>query len=217
MKVNLQNAASPLIEQLNFFHDWVITFVVAIALGVLWSLYLLTSASFSYRWLNDSQRVEFVWTALPCLVLVGIAFPSLRLLYMIDEVGEPGVTLKAVGHQWYWSYEYSDFSDSEFDAYITESPYRLLDCDHRILLPTETPVRVLITAADVLHSWTVPVIGVKADAVPGRLNQVRIFCDRAGVFFGQCREICGSNHRFIPIAVETVPSRKFAEIFQEIV
>ena len=100
---------------------------------------------------------------------------------------------------------------------MTKSPYRLLDCDHRILIPTETSIRVLITAADVLHSWTIPVMGVKADAVPGRLNQLRFFCDRAGVYFGQCREICGSNHRFMPIAVETLPSAKFAEVFKEIV
>ena len=192
-------------------------FVAAIALAVLWFLYLLITSSLTFRWFTDSQNVEFIWTALPCVVLIGIAFPSLRLLYMIDEVGEPGVTLKAVGHQWYWSYEYSDFNDSEFDAYITKSPYRLLDCDHRILIPTETSIRVLITAADVLHSWTIPVMGVKADAVPGRLNQVRFFCDRAGVYFGQCREICGSNHRFMPIAVETLPSAKFAEVFKEIV
>ena len=217
MKINLQNAASPLIEQLNFFHDWVIRFVVAIAMAVLWFLYLLVSSRFSFRWFTDSQNVEMVWTILPCLVLVGIAFPSLRLLYMIDEVGQPGVTLKAVGHQWYWSYEYSDFNDTEFDAYMTKSPYRLLDCDHRILIPTETPIRVLITAADVLHSWTIPVIGVKADAVPGRLNQVRFLCDRVGVYFGQCREICGSNHRFMPIAVETLPPKRFTRIFKEIV
>ena len=217
MKINLQNAASPLIEQLNFFHDWVMRFVAAIALAVLWFLYLLITSSLTFRWFTDSQNVEFIWTALPCVVLIGIAFPSLRLLYMIDEVGEPGVTLKAVGHQWYWSYEYSDFNDSEFDAYMTKSPYRLLDCDHRILIPTETSIRVLITAADVLHSWTIPAMGVKADAVPGRLNQVRFFCDRAGVYFGQCREICGSNHRFMPIAVETLPSAKFAEVFKEIV
>ena len=192
-------------------------FVAAIALAVLWFLYLLITSSLTFRWFTDSQNVEFIWTALPCVVLIGIAFPSLRLLYMIDEVGEPGVTLKAVGHQWYWSYEYSDFNDSEFDAYITKSLYRLLDCDHRILIPTETSIRVLITAADVLHSWTIPVMGVKADAVPGRLNQVRFFCDRAGVYFGQGREICGSNHRFMPIAVETLPSAKFAEVFKEIV
>ena len=192
-------------------------FVAAIALAVLWFLYLLITSSLTFRWFTDSQNVEFIWTALPCVVLIGIAFPSLRLLYMIDEVGEPGVTLKAVGHQWYWSYEYSDFNDSEFDAYMTKSPYRLLDCDHRILIPTETSIRVLITAADVLHSWTIPVMGVKADAVPGRLNQLRFFCDRAGVYFGQCREICGSNHRFMPIAVETLPSAKFAEVFKEIV
>ena len=217
MKVNLQNAASPLIEQLNFFHDWVIRFVVAIALAVLWFLYLLITSQHSFRLFTDSQDVEFIWTSVPCLVLVGIAFPSLRLLYIIDEVGAPGLTMKAVGHQWYWSYEYSDFNDSEFDAYITASPYRLLDCDHRIMIPSQTSIRVLVTATDVLHSWTIPVMGIKADAVPGRLNQVNFFSDRTGVYFGQCSEICGSNHRFMPIAVECVPTWKFAEVFIAIV
>ena len=163
----------------------------------------------SHRLLIESQGVEFAWTALPCLVLVAIALPSLRLLYIIDDVGSPCITIKTVGHQWYWSYEYSDINDRGVDAYISRSAYRLQDCDHRVLLPVNTPIRVLVTAADVLHSWTVPVIGIKADAVPGRINQLSFFSDRIGIFFGQCREICGSNHRFIPIATEVVTSSTF--------
>lgn len=135
---------------------------------------------------------------------MAIALPSLRLLYIIDDIGTPGMTVKRVGHQWYWSYEYSDFFSSEIDSYIIPSPLRLLDCDNRLLLPAQSPVRVLVTSADVLHSWTVPVLGIKADAVPGRLNQLSLFRDRAGVFFGQCREICGRNHRFMPIVVEVL-------------
>ena len=138
------------------------------------------------------------------MVLVAIAIPSLRLLYIIDDIGTPSMTVKSVGHQWYWSYEYSDFFSSEIDSYMVPSPLRLLDCDNRLLLAAQTPIRVLVTSADVLHSWTVPVLGIKADAVPGRLNQLSLFRDRAGVFFGQCSEICGRNHRFIPIAVEVL-------------
>jgi len=148
---------------------------------------------------------------------VAIALPSLRLLYILDEAGRPCLTLKTIGHQWYWSYEYTDFREIEFDAYITQSPYRLLDCDHRLLFPTHTPLRVLVTAADVLHSWTIPVMGIKADAVPGRLNQLTFYADRSGVYFGQCREICGSNHRFIPIRVESIPSETFAEVMTQVV
>lgn len=209
MSLNFQNGASPLIEQLVFFHDWVIVFVTSIAVGVVWYLLLIVSNKPSHRILLESQGVEFAWTALPCLVLVAIALPSLRLLYIIDDVGSPSITIKRVGHQWYWSYEYSDIFEREIDAYMSISPYRLQDCDHRLLLPAHTPVRVLITAADVLHSWTVPVIGIKADAVPGRLNQLSFYSDRVGVFFGQCREICGRNHSFMPIVSEVVSSNLF--------
>ena len=205
-------------EQLNFFHDWVIIFVTGIAVGILWFLYALGIPKPLNRGMLDAQGVEFAWTFLPCLVLVAIALPSLRLLYMIDEVGSPVLTLKAVGHQWYWSYEYADFDSIEFDAYISrQSRYRLLDCDHRLVLPSQLPVRVLVTAADVLHSWTVPAMGIKADAVPGRLNQLTFFSDRAGIYFGQCREICGSNHRFIPISVECITAGKLIDLFNCIV
>lgn len=196
-------------EQLAFFHDWVIVFVSRIAVGVVWYLLLILTDKPSHRVLVDAQRVEFAWTALPCIVLVAIALPSLRLLYLIDDVGRPGLTFKSIGHQWYWSYEYSDFFASEIDSYISTSRYRLQDCDHRLLLPVQTPIRVLVTSADVLHSWTVPVLGIKADAVPGRLNQLSMYRDRVGVFFGQCREICGSNHSFIPIVTEIVPKSSF--------
>nr|AKS04043.1 cytochrome c oxidase subunit 2 [Parasagitta setosa]AKS04137.1 cytochrome c oxidase subunit 2 [Parasagitta setosa] len=204
-------------EQLNFFHDWVMIFVSSIAVGVLWYLVILMSKQPSHRSLIEAQGVEFGWTALPCLVLVAIALPSLRLLYMVDESGSPELTIKTVGHQWYWSYEYSDLNEIEFDSYMTSSPYRLLDCDHRILFPSQTPIRVLVTAADVLHSWTVPTMGIKADAVPGRLNQLTFFSDRSGMFFGQCSEICGSNHSFMPISVECIPSNKFGEFLMSMV
>jgi len=192
-------------------------FVSRIAAGILWYLVILSSKQPSHRRLIEAQGVEFGWTALPCLVLVAIALPSLRLLYIVDESGTPELTIKTVGHQWYWSYEYRDLNEIEFDSYITSSPYRLLDCDHRILFPAQTPIRVLVTAADVLHSWTVPTIGIKADAVPGRLNQLTFFSDRSGIFFGQCREICGRNHRFIPIRVECIPSGKFGEFLISLV
>ena len=178
-------------------------------MGVVWYLVLIVSNKPTHRMLLESQGVEFAWTALPCLVLVAIALPSLRLLYMIDDAGTPSMTIKRVGHQWYWSYEYSDIFESEIDAYMSSSPYRLQDCDHRLLVPAHTPIRVLVTAADVLHSWTVPVLGIKADAVPGRLNQLSLYRDRIGVYFGQCREICGSNHRFIPIVAEVTKHTKF--------
>lgn len=130
-----------------------------------------------------------------------MAFPSLRLLYLTDERRYYRATLKVVGHQWYWSYEY-DARDIRFDSYIVEGPLRLLEVDNRVVLPAHLPIRALITAADVLHCWTLPVLGVKADAVPGRLNNIALFLDRCGVYYGQCSEICGSNHSFMPIRLE---------------
>ena len=204
----MQNPNRPLIEQLNFFHDWVIVTVVTIATAIL--LFLITlirTKKIINTSLLESQNVELLWTTLPCLVLFAIGFPRLRLLYLLDEVGAPSINIKVIGHQWYWSYEYRDWGDLNFDAYITkEGPLRLLDADHRLIILPSTPTRIIITAADVLHSWTIPVLGVKADAVPGRLNQLNILVDRPGVFFGQCSEICGSNHSFMPIRIEVIYS-----------
>jgi cytochrome c oxidase subunit 2 len=144
-----------------------------------------------------------------------IAVPSFALLYSMDEITDPAVTLKVIGHQWYWTYEYSDYSTADdqsiiFDSYMVAEDdlelgqLRLLEVDNRVVLPVKTHVRVLITAADVLHSWAIPSLGVKCDAVPGRLNQTSIFLNREGVFYGQCSELCGANHGFMPIVVEGV-------------
>lgn len=129
---------------------------------------------------------------------------------MIDELINPNLTIKTIGHQWYWSYEYSDFKNIEFDSYISATEiikpwnFRLLDVDNRTIVPFKSQIRLIVTAADVIHSWTVPSVGVKIDATPGRLNQARFLSNRTGVFFGQCSEICGANHRFIPISVERI-------------
>jgi len=165
--------------------------------------------------------VEWVWTLIPAILLLQIALPSLLLLYILDETVDRALTLKTIGHQWYWSYEYRDFWTVkrglrlEFDRYIVPSSeledgmFRLLEVDNRTVLPAHTQVRVLVSSADVLHSWTVPSLGVKADAVPGRLNQLKFIIQRPGLYFGQCSEICGANHRFIPIVVERVNMNTF--------
>lgn len=214
IKISFQDAAAPIIEWIIFFHDSSIVFITRIAVAIIWLLIALFKTKPSYRLFTDSQDIEYAWTVLPCYILIAIGFPSLRLLYIVDEVGQPQFTLKAIGHQWYWSYEYADFPFSAVggDSYITSSPYRLLDTDHRIVIPTLVPIRILVTSADVLHCWTIPVIGIKADAVPGRLNQLNLLVDRTGLYFGQCREICGSNHRFIPIAIEAIPIKKFLQV-----
>lgn len=159
--------------------------------------------------------IEIAWTIAPSLILVFIAIPSFALLYSMDEVVDPAVTVKAIGHQWYWSYEYSDYNQSDeesvaFDSYmipeddLSVGQLRLLDVDNRVVVPANLHVRLIITSADVLHSWAVPSLGIKCDAVPGRLNQVSMFIKRQGVFYGQCSELCGANHGFMPIVVEAV-------------
>lgn len=170
---------------------------------------------FNYRFLLENQIIEIVWTIAPAVTLIFIALPSLQLLYLLDEINNPIISLKSIGHQWYWSYEYSDFKKLEFDSYIIPineiklNRFRLLDVDNRTILPYNSQIRILITAADVIHSWTIPALRVKIDATPGRLNQIRFLINRTGLFFGQCSEICGANHRFIPIVVERIPIKYF--------
>nr|YP_009160979.1 cytochrome c oxidase subunit II [Luehdorfia chinensis]YP_010890265.1 cytochrome c oxidase subunit II [Luehdorfia chinensis huashanensis]AJA05953.1 cytochrome c oxidase subunit II [Luehdorfia chinensis]AJA05966.1 cytochrome c oxidase subunit II [Luehdorfia chinensis]AJA05979.1 cytochrome c oxidase subunit II [Luehdorfia chinensis]WJJ80166.1 cytochrome c oxidase subunit II [Luehdorfia chinensis huashanensis] len=213
--INLQNSASPLMEQIIFFHDH--TLIILIMITILVS-YLMMSLFFNKninRFLLEGQLIELIWTILPAITLIFIALPSLRLLYLLDELNNPLITLKSIGHQWYWSYEYSDFNNIEFDSYMIQydnlSPknFRLLDVDNRITLPMNNQIRILVTATDVIHSWTIPSLGVKIDANPGRLNQTSFFINQPGIFFGQCSEICGANHSFMPIVIESISINKF--------
>lgn len=213
--LNLQDRASPIIEQLSFFHDHVLIIITIITVLVGYLITSLIFNKFTNRYLLSGQTIEVIWTILPAFTLIFIALPSLRLLYLIDEINNPSITLKTIGHQWYWRYEYSDFLNIEFDSYIISSNeleisgFRLLDVDNRIILPINSQIRILVTAADVLHSWTIPALGVKVDATPGRLNQTNFLINRPGLFYGQCSEICGANHSFIPIVIERVPSNYF--------
>nr|CAC82149.1 cytochrome oxidase II [Calathus angustulus] len=213
--LNLQDSASPLMEQLMFFHDHTLMILTMITVLVSYLMSSLYFNKYINRYLLEGQTIEVVWTILPAITLVFIALPSLRLLYLLDEVSNPSITLKSIGHQWYWSYEYSDFNKLEFDSYMTPyneleiSSFRLLDVDNRIILPFNTQIRVLVTAMDVIHSWTIPTLGVKIDATPGRLNQSNFFMNRSGLFYGQCSEICGANHSFMPIVIESAPTNLF--------
>lgn len=211
--LRLQDRASPIIEQLIFFHDHALMIILIIITTVMYTITRIVKNKQTRRFILEGQIIETLWTIAPAIILVFIAIPSLRLLYLIDEVHNPALTLKAVGHQWYWSYEYSDFTKIEFDSYMTQEQqpdtFRLLDTDNRIVLPINSPIRIIVTAADVLHSWTVPRLGVKTDATPGRLNQVRFSINRPGILYGQCSEICGANHRFMPITIESVTTDQF--------
>nr|WDD58623.1 cytochrome c oxidase subunit 2 [Anopheles funestus]WDD58662.1 cytochrome c oxidase subunit 2 [Anopheles funestus] len=213
--LGLQDSSSPLMEQLNFFHDHTLLILTMITILVGYIMGMLMFNQFTNRYLLHGQTIEILWTMLPAIILMFIAFPSLRLLYLMDEINTPSITLKSIGHQWYWSYEYSDFMNLEFDSYMVPTNeletngFRLLDVDNRIVLPMNNQIRILVTATDVLHSWTVPSLGVKVDATPGRLNQLNFLINRPGLFFGQCSEICGANHSFMPIVIESIPMNYF--------
>nr|QXT44260.1 cytochrome c oxidase subunit 2 [Apicotermes occultus] len=215
LNLTLQDSASPIMEQLIFFHDHALLIMLMIITAVFYTMIMIIQNKQTSRFTLEGQMIETVWTIAPAVILVFIAMPSLRLLYLMDEIHNPALTLKAVGHQWYWSYEYSDFTKLEFDSYMVQQEdmqmdtFRLLDTDNRIVLPMNSPIRMIVTAADVLHSWTVPSLGVKTDATPGRLNQVSFSINRPGILYGQCSEICGANHSFMPIAIESVSTNQF--------
>nr|YP_009175527.1 cytochrome c oxidase subunit II [Ruidocollaris obscura]ALG66392.1 cytochrome c oxidase subunit II [Ruidocollaris obscura] len=215
--LNLQNSVSPLMEQLSFFHDHTLLILLMITILVAYIMISLFFNEFTHRFLLEGQTIEIIWTILPAIILIFIALPSLRLLYLLDESMEPIITVKTIGHQWYWTYEYTDFSTPyEFDSYMlpfnksnNNNEFRLLDVDNRTILPMLTQIRLLVTAADVLHSWTIPSLGVKIDATPGRLNQTNFLLNRPGLYYGQCSEICGANHSFMPIVIESINTKTF--------
>lgn len=223
-QTGLQDPATPYMEGITDFHDTIMFFIIMIVVFVSWLLLRtinLFSSSKNPEIFTHSTLLEVVWTTLPAVILIIISIPSFALLYSLDEVISPSLTLKVVGHQWYWSYEYSDYefeygySTLNFDSYmtseddLTHGSFRLLEVDNRVILPTNTYIRVLITAADVLHSWAIPSLGVKVDACPGRLNQVFLYLKREGVYYGQCSEICGVHHGFMPIIVQGIDLKSF--------
>jgi len=224
-QLGFQAAASPIMERIASFHNLLLVIITLICLVVL-ALLLYASIKFrADRNPTPSRRthntmLEVVWTAVPVLILVIIAIPSFRLLYYSDVVPETEMTVKAIGRQWYWSYEYPDH-DMAFDAFMLPDAdlepgmQRLLETDNRVVLPARTNIRVQVTASDVLHSWAMPSLGVKIDAVPGRLNEVWININEPGVYYGQCSELCGVMHGFMPITIEAVEPEQFAAWVEE--
>jgi cytochrome c oxidase subunit 2 len=221
-----QDAATPVMEgiinlhhDLMFFITFILFFVLVVLLRTLTFFAANSKDADTGKSVVHGTAIEIIWTVIPSLILIVVALPSFALLYSIDEIIDPALTIKCVGHQWYWSYEYSDFESQlgtiNFDSYMIPEDeleigeLRLLEVDNRIVLPINTHIRVLVTAADVLHSWAVPSLGVKLDACPGRLNVTAIFILRDGVFFGQCSEICGVGHGNMPIVVEAVSIQKY--------
>nr|AVP25712.1 cytochrome c oxidase subunit II [Scaphiophryne marmorata] len=214
-QLGFQDAASPIMEELLHFHDHTLMAVFLISTLVLYIITTLMTTKLSSTNTIDAQEIEMVWTIMPAIILIVIALPSLRILYLMDEMSNPDITVKTIGHQWYWSYEYSDFANLNFDSYmvptkdLTPGQFRLLEVDNRMITPIGMATRTIITADDVLHSWAVPSLGVKTDAIPGRLNQASFLISRPGIYYGQCSEICGANHSFMPIVVEALPVSNF--------
>jgi len=236
-QLSFQDPASPVMAGIINLHHDIMFIVILLTVFVMWIMGRMTyfyddSAkhhTLAFRQIYNlpdktvhGTALELGWTIAPSIILLVIALPSMALLYSIDEIVEPSITVKAVGHQWYWSYEYStdltvdgeqliEAEDSfTFDSYLKPEDdlelgeLRLLEVDNRMVLPIQKHIRVIVTAADVLHSWSVPSLGVKLDACPGRLNQMALFIPREGIYYGNCSEICGTKHGYMPICVEAV-------------
>nr|YP_009735142.1 cytochrome c oxidase subunit II [Acropyga myops]QBG38643.1 cytochrome c oxidase subunit II [Acropyga myops] len=206
---SLQNSNSPSYDMMIFFHDFTMTILIFIMMLIFYIMMLLIKNKLNNRYLFQSHMTEMIWTIMPMLILIFIAIPSIKILYLTDEMYKNKLTIKTIGHQWYWSYEYSDFLNIEFNSfmiYINElnhNEFRLLDVDNRCIMPFNYPIRIITTSMDVIHSWTVPSLGIKMDSTPGRLNQSMLIMNRPGLYFGQCSEICGMNHSFMPIVIES--------------
>lgn len=222
-------SSSPTMEGIVNFHNHLMVVLAFILVLVFWILINATKYYSEFESSIDtkfthSKELEIVWTSIPALILLFLATPSFTLLYSMDEIVDPELTLKILGHQWYWGYEMSEYHtcfgdlNLQYNCYMMvleglpqdkKGYFRLLETNRRVLLPIDTHIRLLVSAADVLHSWTIPSFGVKVDACPGRLNQLNLYLKRTGIFFGQCSEICGVNHGFMPISVLGVQSFQF--------
>nr|YP_009353857.1 cytochrome c oxidase subunit II [Myadora brevis]AQZ26165.1 cytochrome c oxidase subunit II [Myadora brevis] len=216
MQLGFEDACCSNMKNLIAYHDLVMFVAVVVSVVVFSFMVGGIWSEFTYRCIGTSQKLEFGWTLFPMFWLGVLIGPSIHVLYVMDEVVNAFMNLKVIGRQWYWSYQYpvsvNGLVDNfTFDSYMVsmeelkEGDYRLLEVDKRAVIPAEKTVRILVTSMDVLHCWTLGGMGVKVDAVPGRLNQVSVNSFRCGVFFGQCSEICGANHSFMPIVVEVLP------------
>nr|YP_010619962.1 cytochrome c oxidase subunit 2 [Xiphosiphonia pinnulata]WAX03975.1 cytochrome c oxidase subunit 2 [Xiphosiphonia pinnulata] len=224
-QLGFQDPATPIMEGIINLHHDLMFFICVISIFVTWmlirTLWLFeTSQNKISSNLTHGIFIEIIWTTTPALILIVIAIPSFSLLYAMDEIVSPTITIKALGHQWYWSYEYSDYINEEyepinFDSYMIPEEdlfvgqLRLLEVDNRMIIPIQTHIRIIVSASDVLHSWAVPSLGIKCDAIPGRLNQASLFVKREGLYYGQCSEICGINHGFMPIVIEATNLKNY--------
>nr|YP_009495473.1 cytochrome c oxidase subunit II [Toxarium undulatum]AWQ64120.1 cytochrome c oxidase subunit II [Toxarium undulatum] len=228
-QTSFSDPATTIMEGIITFNTHLTFLLTSIIMFVGWWLFFTIYYYAEFKNMNNSKFVhskelEIVWTSVPALILLLLSTPSFTLLYSMDEIAAPELTLKILGHQWYWSYEVSDFQTClkgdtiKYTCYLMlldglpenkKGYFRLLETNRRVLLPTNSHLRLLVSAADVLHSWTIPSFGLKVDACPGRLNQLNLFIKRVGVFYGQCSEICGINHGFMPIVIHAFPTLEY--------
>ena len=227
-QMNFRPAATPVMEDIVSFHNLLLIIEVLIVLFVL-GLMVYIVIKFNAKAnpvptkTTHNSFLEVMWTVIPIVILVVIAVPSMKLLYFMDKAPKDKVemTLKVIGHQWYWSYEYPDAGNLAFDSNlipdeeidVSKGQIRLLEVDNRVAIPVDTTIRVIMTSDDVLHNWAIPAFGIKMDTVPGRINEawIRVPAEKAGVYRGQCSELCGVNHGYMPIVIDAMPKQEFAK------
>lgn len=236
--VIFQDPATPIMDGIFLFNFHLLFIITNIVLFVWWLIFIISLNFFDYKQskiqnFSHSNIIEIIWTTMPTLILLNLASPLFALLYSLDEIINSELTLKVIGHQWYWTYELTDYkfclnnnTEFKFSSYLLTNDFlknsknlglfRLLETNKRVILPINTHIRLLITAVDVLHSWAIPSFGIKIDACPGRLNQINLFIKRLGIFYGQCSEICGVNHGFMPIVIISCKNNYFYHLVTNI-
>ncbi len=222
-QLSFQEPATDLMSDIISFHSYIlmpiITGISILVLSLLLYIAFRFNSSRNHTASNTTHNtvVEILWTVIPVILLIIIAIPSFRLLYVSETIPKADLTIKAIGNQWYWSYEYPDYGDIVFDANmlnddeLSDPKLRLLETDTQIVVPVNKVVKLQITSNDVLHAWTIPAFGVKMDAVPGKLNETWFKANKEGIFYGQCSELCGPKHAFMPINVKVVSDKEFED------
>nr|QEN99347.1 cytochrome c oxidase subunit II [Melipona fasciculata] len=211
--ISFQDSNSLYSDNLISFHNLTMLFIIMIISLTMFFIIDLMLNKFLNLSLLKNHLIEIIWTVMPMFILLMICYPSLKILYFIDEMYNPYFSIKAIGHQWYWSYEYPEFNNYEINCYMNNynnmNQFRLLETDNRMIIPFKISMRLIVSSLDVIHSWTIQSLGIKVDAIPGRINQLNLFTIRPGLYFGQCSEICGINHSFMPIMLESTDYLNF--------